>query len=82
MHTHQTTFPPSVCRFVMTVSIERLLAIMMPLRARYFWRNHTVLAIYIAFLFLLAFVINFNYHIHREYVDNGVVNKRWFLKYF
>ena len=30
-------FPNTFCRFVVAVSMERLMAICMPLRARYFW---------------------------------------------
>lgn len=53
----------------MSVLIERLFAIMRPMKVPYIWRNH--LRMYITIIFALAFAINFNYHIYRKHVTIG-----------
>lgn len=56
----------------MTVSAERLLAILMPLRVRYFW-NGTRLFFYILCVALFTRIITWNEHINKTW-DFKIIN--------
>ena len=63
--------------FVITVSVERLLAIMMPLKARYFWRSQWHLNVYILAVYALALAINANHFVNNVWTwKAGKDNKR------
>ena len=54
---------PTHFRLVLTVSIERLVAIKFPLQAKFLWKP-TRLATVIASIFLISFCLTFYHHIH------------------